>query len=395
MIKKSKRLYKKRLNNRTRKHKKSKSKKIRGGGNTAYKFPRTDEVVSDKRKLWIERIYPHSMHLLQTIQKIKWEDFMYKDDNNIIRLDQNPYVIFGGSAHEIYNANETYHNLISMESLVNSTADIDVMVNVQMNKELYDPETEGKIVQDFLLYIKPQMDELRKNFGDDFEKVDITIEEGDRIRVNLTVSDFDNTIEDHALEFIFNFFYHDEKKDKSYYRWMKNSEWYDDSIEEGDFTEFVKEFTYHHASDSVMIDGYRVRSLWLELKTNINILFASQKTKKSNDYDKFKSRVGRATYALTLLLELYIVHENDILISKYTEKEIETNIQDSFFCNILLKTPQKIGFIDKKGKSHFVDIKQIIHSLRNKYEESSPQRFKKLINIIEKRAGCKDFLKEL
>lgn len=367
--------------------------------------PNTTGVISTNRIDLTNAIYPHGNRLLQFIKDINWHNFnerLPSPGGIPIVLDSTPYAIFGGAAFEIYGS--AYRNIVDINNHVTSTADIDVMVNVQMNRPLLLEDGEVSIANEFHTFLTPLFNKLKNDIGHYFENIELVIEDIDRIRINISVLDSKgNLLKDHAIEFLMMFYYSKDIYDKNaalveydndkFYRCTPFPADFEEDDKEGEPCDKLK--TYSKVHETILIKGFNVVSLWNEVNTTINTFAVSKNINK--DYDKNISRIGRIKFGLELLLILYVEYPEDFLISHFKNDYMTEYIHKFIMCH------QRFDFIGFKPKKNsekiYVDVKAIFELIYNKYHliNKSPvkERYAALIKTLLNKPRCRQFLEPM
>lgn len=359
--------------------------------------PNHEGMIGKNRIEWSNLVYPHGIRFLSLIRSIKWSKFKLPSPENIqIVLDSTPYSIFGGAAFALYGS--VYEKVLNYN--VSSTADIDVTVNIQMNRPNFIRETEISIVKDFHNFLEPIFIRLKEDIGEYFENVELVIEEEDRVRVNVTINSNGKKVTDHVIEFLMKFYYSNEPYDKlrienepfdnekiyTCEAWPDN---YTDEDTEGE--QCRKSHTYEKVLQTIKIGNLNVSSLWTETSQTISSLLV--KSHASTILDKNISRLGRIRYGIELLLTLFITKPKDILITHLDKISLEKQINSLFMC---IPNEKVFGFKTKDSSIAFVDVGQIFSKIYDKYHDSEfKNRFNELVSILRKRPNCIKYIPHL
>jgi hypothetical protein len=385
--------------------------KLHNGGELFTSFlqtrlkPNTKGIRSTNRIDLTNALYPHGNRLLQFVKDINWHNFnerLPSPDGIPIVLDSTPYAIFGGAAFEIYGS--VYSDILDINNYVTSTADIDVMVNVQMNRPLYLEDVEVSIANEFLTFLTPLFNQLKKDVGYFFETIELVIEDIDRVRINISILDSKGVLlKDHAVEFLMMFYYSKDPyvKKAAHFEYGKydNDKFYrcapfppdfEEEDKEGEPCDKVK--TYSKVLETISIKGFNVVSLWSEVDTTVLTFVGSRNINK--DYDKNISRIGRIKFGLQLLLILFIEYPRNILISHFGNEYVTKNIQKIIACH------HKIDFIgfkptknDERIYVNFILIFELIYKKYHLVNESPiKERYGNLVKILLEKPRCAKFL---
>jgi hypothetical protein len=92
------------------------------------KVPPFHYTESEARKIWTRALYPYAPYFFAMLNEIPWKSFKYEDDDILVKNPKVPYLVGGGSALELIDAEYSKFLPIRLHDFVDPTGDIDVWV---------------------------------------------------------------------------------------------------------------------------------------------------------------------------------------------------------------------------------------------------------------------------